>query len=176
MDNNTYVSYLDNYLSKLSKLDDTVRLQYGSDYTFLFQYIYPRVFELRSAYSTSIPDIIGQIGGISGTGTSASTDIPTASFTIDGLQNATLTVGQSHQKVWTSTNGASWNTTYTFSQDPENTTPCVQKDSNGNWLSGTWAGTDGLAGNTAQGSVTNAPIDNKVGCIATFVYTVTNAA
>ena len=42
-----YNAYLDAYLAKVDQLDNTTRASLGRDYEFLFQYIYPRVYEGR---------------------------------------------------------------------------------------------------------------------------------
>jgi hypothetical protein len=47
MNPTTYNAYLDAYLNKINALDNTTRASLGNDYEFLFQYIYPRVHELR---------------------------------------------------------------------------------------------------------------------------------
>ena len=43
-----YTAYVDAYLAKVDKLDNDMRAAYGSEYAFLFQYIYPRVYAIRT--------------------------------------------------------------------------------------------------------------------------------
>ncbi|MDD2892227.1 MAG: hypothetical protein PHQ95_04645 [Candidatus Gracilibacteria bacterium] len=63
-----YNAYLDDYLSKLDTLDNEVRNSFNTnDYSFLFQYIYPRVFALKISQDSIITNILRQIGFISGT-------------------------------------------------------------------------------------------------------------
>lgn len=63
MDIMEYNSYIDSYLSQVDKLDNTTRATLGSDYAFLFQYIYPRVYELKKK-DDHITSIVGQLGDI----------------------------------------------------------------------------------------------------------------
>jgi hypothetical protein len=45
----------------LDKMDDEIRAQYGTDYAFLFQYLYPRIAELKMSANVSA-EVIGRIG------------------------------------------------------------------------------------------------------------------
>jgi peptidoglycan hydrolase-like protein with peptidoglycan-binding domain len=95
------------------------------------------------------------------------TTSPTASLTINGSHDVTLTAGQAHQKVWASTGGTSWNSTYSFAQDNTlGAMKCSHLDS------GSW---NGSGGNTSSGFVNDVANQNNVGCTATIIYTVTNA-
>jgi hypothetical protein len=47
-------AYLNVYLDKLNALDDTTRAGAGPGYEFIFQYIYPRVHELRKNIVTAV--------------------------------------------------------------------------------------------------------------------------
>jgi peptidoglycan hydrolase-like protein with peptidoglycan-binding domain len=98
---------------------------------------------------------------------SATSPAPTSSLTINGSHDVTLTAGQAHQKVWSSTGGTSWNSTYSFAQDKNlGSAICSHLDS------GSW---NGSGGNTASGFVNDIANQNNVGCTATIIYTVTNA-
>jgi hypothetical protein len=55
MNATAYNAYLDAYLTKIDLLDNSTRASLGNDYEFLFQYIYPRVHELRM---TSAPAVV----------------------------------------------------------------------------------------------------------------------
>ena len=48
-----YNAYIDNRLSAIDTMDNEVRAEYGTDYAFLFQYLYPRVYELKKTDNTS---------------------------------------------------------------------------------------------------------------------------
>jgi hypothetical protein len=43
-----YTAYVDGYLAKVDRLDNDMRTAYGNEYAFLFQYIYPRVYAIRT--------------------------------------------------------------------------------------------------------------------------------
>lgn len=58
-----YNAYIDGKLAKIDQLDNEVRNQYGNDYAFIFQYLYPRVLESRLKENAT-DSIIGQIGTI----------------------------------------------------------------------------------------------------------------
>ena len=87
----------------------------------------------------------------------------TTSFTINGSNNATVYAGQPHTKAWSSTGGLTWSTTYSSVQDSSSGTTC------GFISSGAWG-----SGNTSSGSVENTPSNDRIGCITTFTYTVSN--
>jgi hypothetical protein len=69
-----YNAYLDTYLAKVDQLDNTTRSSLGNDYEFLFQYIYPRVYELRASTAvdvniagSTVPDtVVTAAGTVSG--------------------------------------------------------------------------------------------------------------
>ena len=63
-----YLAHVDDYLAKVDKLDDATRAQFGSDYAFIFQYLYPRVYELRGTGAGTANDLIAQLTGLAGTG------------------------------------------------------------------------------------------------------------
>ncbi len=68
-----YNAYLDAYLAKVDQLDNTTRASLGRDYEFLFQYIYPRVYESRmngAVAATAYIDIpiTSSSNGIAGAG------------------------------------------------------------------------------------------------------------
>ena len=86
INNTLYDSYIDTALTVLDVLDNEVQREYGTGYIFLFQYLYPRVLELRKDQASTIIDSI--IGGISGidllntnTDTSTSTNTNTDTST-----------------------------------------------------------------------------------------------
>lgn len=72
-----YTGYIDNYLAKVSGLDDTIKAQYGSSYSFLFEYVYPRVYELRddSLVSTSSQTARTEISTATATATATATEL-----------------------------------------------------------------------------------------------------
>jgi hypothetical protein len=47
----------------VDKLDDSIRSQFGPDYAFLFQYIYPRAYELRGTHSVSATSLSDHVAG-----------------------------------------------------------------------------------------------------------------
>lgn len=68
-----YNAYIDSRLTLLDNLDNQVRSELGSDYAFLFQYVYPRILELKKP-STDINSILDKIStDITGSGTATST-------------------------------------------------------------------------------------------------------
>lgn len=71
-----------------------------------------------------------------------------------------MTEGTSHSKVWSSTGGTSWSSTYSY-----NNGTCVNSGLSGPWVA-----------NTASGSTNDILNSNNTGCTATIIYTVTNAA
>jgi hypothetical protein len=79
MNREAYTAYIDTYLGKVDQIDDSTRAQLGSQYEFIFQYIYPRVYEIRrsqmgdTAGSISPPDEIAKMS------TTAPKATPTAS-------------------------------------------------------------------------------------------------
>ncbi len=79
-----YLAHVDDYLAKVDKLDDATRAQFGTDYAFIFQYLYPRVQELRGSGTVSPIDLINQLTALNEAGgtTGASTGTaPSASET-----------------------------------------------------------------------------------------------
>ena len=65
MDNNLYNAYIDNKLTQLDSLDNEIQADpaFGSDYAFIFQYIYPRIYELRNT-DNRFSSILDKIGGV----------------------------------------------------------------------------------------------------------------
>lgn len=66
INNMLFNAYIDERLSLLDKLDNEVRVELGPDYAFLFQYIYPRVYNLKKPtnQSSSLMERIGIRMGI----------------------------------------------------------------------------------------------------------------
>ena len=62
VDAKAYNAFINNYLSTIDTLDNTVRKQIGSDYDFIFKYLYPRVYELRMEESSSLLSIFNNLG------------------------------------------------------------------------------------------------------------------
>lgn len=75
VDISKYNGYLETYLGKLDKLDNDTRTQLGSDYEFIFQYIYPRVNELKKN-ANQFDSIVGSIDGLMGSGGTGSGGLP----------------------------------------------------------------------------------------------------
>ena len=74
-----YNNYINSRLLVLDQLDDQVRREYGPDYAFLFQYIYPRILELKQG-DGAIGNIIDRINtdvGREGTGSTNDDSIDT---------------------------------------------------------------------------------------------------
>ena len=65
LDTTKYNAYLDDRLTAIDAMDDQVRAQYGADYTFLFQYFYPRVAELKKN-DDATTRILQKIGSVFG--------------------------------------------------------------------------------------------------------------
>ncbi len=81
-----YLAHVDDYLAKVDKLDDATRAQFGSDYAFIFQYLYPRVYELRGSGTVSPIDLINLLTALNeATGTTATGTALTAT---ESLVNA----------------------------------------------------------------------------------------
>ena len=79
-----YNAYIDSRLTTMDALDNQVRSELGSDYAFIFQYTYPRVFELRQSEDkvASVLERFGNAMNADDTTTSqASSGIVTASTT-----------------------------------------------------------------------------------------------
>ena len=88
-----YNAYIDTYLNGVDKLDNETRTALGSDYEFIFQYIYPRVYELKQGNSafTSISNSLSDMVGASdnkNTG-SVSTGVSTGSVSTGTSTGAT---------------------------------------------------------------------------------------
>lgn len=86
INNTLYNTYIDNYLGMLDELDNTTRLALGPDYAFLFQYIYPRVYELRKPDTSSlvtfiIESISNLVGSTPTPPTTTSANVPAATPT-----------------------------------------------------------------------------------------------
>ncbi|OGG83003.1 hypothetical protein A3I46_01045 [Candidatus Kaiserbacteria bacterium RIFCSPLOWO2_02_FULL_54_13] len=76
-----------------------------------------------------------------------------------GAHDITLTVGEENTKVWSSTGGTSWSSSYSY-----NNGTCTNAGLTGPWTAA-----------TADGSVTNIANVNNSGCTATITYTVTGS-
>lgn len=74
-----YNAYLDDYLNRIDQLDNVTKSTYGSDYAFLFQYIYPRVAELKKE-DTKIVSLIQDFKNM--VGLSATTNITSPSSSV----------------------------------------------------------------------------------------------
>jgi hypothetical protein len=57
---------LDTYLFKVDQLDNTTRAQIGPDYAFIFQYVYPRVAELKKS-ADQLGTIVASLNTMVGT-------------------------------------------------------------------------------------------------------------
>jgi hypothetical protein len=69
-------AYLDTRLAQLDQMDDEVRAQYGTDYAFIFQYLYPRILEskLKENSAVSIFDQINTMFDTDPANTTAGTE------------------------------------------------------------------------------------------------------
>jgi hypothetical protein len=81
-----YTAYIDTYLNKVDQLDNTTRAQLGPDYAFIFQYIYPRVYEIRIPNNAFVT-IIGQLGELVNSTGSTSTGSTDTGSTNTGVTN-----------------------------------------------------------------------------------------
>ena len=75
MNATTYNAYIDNRLAAIDTMDNQVRAEFGSDYTFLFQYFYPRVAELKKSEDKTT-SLLSQITSVFG-GSDTPTVTPT---------------------------------------------------------------------------------------------------
>ena len=131
-----YNAYIDTYLKGVDELDNTTRSQLGSDYAFIFQYIYPRVYEMRKqdtafeSISNKLTEMVGQSAttttatNTSASTTSASVSQATTSQTVAATQ-ATTTQTAATQAVATQTNTVSQTTPHWVTRS-SGYTPCTQ--------------------------------------------------
>lgn len=59
-----YNEHLDSYLAKVDKLDNATRTKIGPDYAFIFQYVYPRVAELKKSAEQTNAMVASPIGTV----------------------------------------------------------------------------------------------------------------
>ncbi len=119
MNVSTYNAYIDNRLAAIDAMDNEVRTEFGSDYTFLFQYFYPRVLELKQTENraTTILERIGSAFGGSGAGGTtevnnstatnsiANSAVSTAANTSNTIAGTTIANGTTGTSVNTATTG-----------------------------------------------------------------------
>ena len=90
-----YNTYIDTRLSAIDTLDNQVRAELGSDYTFIFQYIYPRILELKKSTDQSI-SIIDRVGNVLGINNSESGGV---SSMADGPQTQSINGNSNNTSV-----------------------------------------------------------------------------
>ena len=96
----TYNAYIDNRLAAIDEMDNQVRSEFGSDYTFLFQYFYPRVAELKKTEDKTA-NLLSKISSVFG----GDTTVSTAGTSTTGTASAGSTLACSNNgKTFTFTN------------------------------------------------------------------------
>jgi hypothetical protein len=116
-----YNAYLDAYLAKVDQLDNTTKASLGRDYEFLFQYIYPRVYEVRmnGVVATAATAVVASVtsqastnnvtASVSYTFAASSTSVPAGgTVTLTWSKVTGLTSGQSCAAVGSYDNGTGW--------------------------------------------------------------------
>lgn len=84
---------------------------------------------------------------------------PTASLTVNGAYSVTLRPGEANTKVWSSTNGTSWRSTYAY------TGTCPLAGKSGEWTATTPSGTESVVATS-----------DFIGCTVAINYFVTNSS